>query len=276
MISPGIEFAGLLGTDYNLEHWIEMLPAFAATAHAHGVAGAGTSFEAHRAAAEELAVGDWVNLLAQGERMPEDRRRAICERAAALIGLPVAMLAESLGRVTREQYCRALLRDKRLWVGMYDGSVTAVDPFPDRESYVGPDPTLQGSTRAFASGVNAHLREDLGVKTELDYILLNLEANMAWRDDGMEHMISQALGSLDELRYGMSLNPDMRVLISHGYYDLVTPYASCDRLVRLMKLLPSQQEKLRTQHFAGGHMFYTHAASRRAFTELARSYCFGA
>jgi len=275
LISPGIEFAGLLGTDYNLEHWIEMLPAFAATAHMHGVAGKGTSFDAHRAAAEELAVGDWVNLLAQGERMPEGRRRSICERAAALIGLPAAMLAEALGRVTREQYCRTLLRDKRLWVGMYDGSVTSVDPFPDRDSYAGPDPTLQGSTRAFAAGINAHLREDLGVKTDLDYILLNMEANLAWRDDGMEHVISQALGSLDDLRYGMSLNPDMRVLISHGYYDLITPYAAAERLVRLMKLAPSQAEKLRTQHFAGGHMFYTHADSRRAFTKLARNYCFG-
>ncbi len=275
LISPGIEFAGLLGNDYNLEHWVEMLPAFAATAHAHGVAGKGTDFAAHRAASEELAVGDWVNLLAQGDRMPEERRREICTRAAALIGLPAEMIHGALGRVTREQFCRELLRSQRRYVGLYDGSVTAVDPFPDREVYNGPDPTLQGSTRAFAPGINAHLREDLGVKTDLDYILLNMEANLAWRDEGMEHVISQALGSLDELRYGMALNPAMRVLISHGYYDLVTPYASAERLVRLMKLAPSQREALKTQHFAGGHMFYTHAASRRAFTGLVRDYCFG-
>lgn len=274
LISPGIEFTGILGTDYSIDHWVEMLPAFAAAAHAHGLAGKGASLAEHLAAAEELAGGDWVNLLAQGDRMAEARRRDICERAAALIGLPSELIREAGGRVTRERYCRELLRAQRRFVGMYDGSITAIDPFPDREAYAGPDPTLDGPTRAFAAGINAHLREQLGVTTDLDYVLLNMEANTAWRNEGLEHVISSALGSLDELRYGMSLNPDMRVLISHGFYDLVTPYASAERLVRLMKLTPSQTEQIKTRHFAGGHMFYTHTASRRAFADVAREYCY--
>jgi carboxypeptidase C (cathepsin A) len=184
------------------------------------------------------------------------------------------MLHAALGRVPREQFCRELLRDRRLYVGMYDAAITAVDPFPDRPAYAGPDPTLGGTTRIFASGINAHLRDDLGVKTDLDYVLLNMEANTAWRDDGMEHFIGQALGSMDELRYGLALNSGMRVLISHGYYDLVTPYSSAERLVRLMKLTPDQIPRVRTRHFAGGHMFYTHAGSRRAFTEAAFDLCY--
>ena len=274
LISPGIEFSSILGTDYSIDHWVEMLPAYAAAAYVHGLAGKGGSLADHLTAAEELAGGDWVNLLAGGDRMPEARRREICQRAAALIGIPVKLIEMAGGRVTREIYCRQLLRVQRRFVGMYDASITAIDPFPDREAYAGPDPTLQGSSRAFAAGINAHLREQLGVTTDLDYILLNLEANEAWRNEGLEHIISTALGSLDELRYGMSLNPDMRVLISHGFYDLVTPYASAERLAQLMKLAPSQAEQLRTHHFPGGHMFYTHTASRRAFAEIAREFCF--
>ncbi len=276
LISPGIELAALDGTDYDMEHWVEMLPAFAAAAHVHGLAGGGTALADHLAAAEAFAVGEWVSMLAQGDRMPEARRHQVCERAAALIGLPDAMIHAALGRITREQFCRALLRSSRRYVGMYDASITAVDPFPDRQAYAGPDPTLQGSTRLFTAGINAHLREHLGVKTDLEYVLLNMEANQAWRDDGLEHMLSQAPGSLDDLRYGMALNPAMRVLISHGFYDLVTPYSSAERLVRLMKLAPSQAGQIRTRHFAGGHMFYTHAASRRAFTGEARGFCFEA
>lgn len=274
LISPGIELGTLLGSDYDIDHWVEIFPAMAATAHAHGLVGQGASQDEHRARAEEFAMSEWVTLLAQGERMPADRRTAICQRAAELIALPVSMLDQAMGRVSREHFCRELLRDKRRYVGMYDGSITSVDPFPDRQTYAGPDVTLQGLTRAFAAGINAHLRQDLGVETELDYLLLNMEANGAWRDASLEHFIAQTAGSMDELRYGMALNPDMRVLISHGFYDLVTPYASADRLVRLMKLTDEQKAQVKTQHFAGGHMFYTHEASRRSFVDLVRAFCF--
>ena len=276
LISPGIQFGTLLGTDYDLDHWVEMLPAMAAAAHVNGVAGRGVSLADHLGAAEALAGADWANLLAQGERMPEARRADVCRRAGELVGLPGAMLQTALGRVPREQFCRELLRERRLYVGMYDASITAVDPFPDRPAYAGPDPTLGGTTRLFAAGINAHLRSDLGVKTDLDYILLNMDANNAWRDDGMEHFIGQALGSMDELRYGLALNADMRVLISHGYYDLVTPYSSAERLRQLMKLAPEQAGRVRTHHFPGGHMFYTHARSRQAFAQMAREFCFPA
>jgi carboxypeptidase C (cathepsin A) len=276
LISPGIELGSILGSDYSIDHWVEMLPGFAAAAHVQGVAGRGASLTEHLAAAEEFALGDWVNLLAQGDRMPEARRRDICARASELIGLPVELIHEARGRITRARFCRELLRGQRRYIGVYDGSISAIDPFPDRETYAGPDPTLQGSTHAFAAGINAHLREQLGVTTDLDYILLNMEANMAWRNDSAEQVITHALGSLDDLRYGMALNPDMRVLISHGLYDLATPYASAERLVHLMKLDPCQIGRIRTHHFPGGHMFYTHAESRRAFSALSQKYCYAA
>ena len=76
---------------------------------------------------------------------------------------------------------------------------------------------------------------------------------------------------MDALRYGMALDPDMDVVICHGHYDLVTPYSSADRLVRAMKLHPSQRERLHVEHYPGGHMFYSHAASRRAFTLKVKS-----
>ncbi len=274
LISPAIEFSTLLGSDYNLDPWIDIFPSMAATAYAHGVAGQGRSFDEHRVAAEEFAISEWIGMLAMGERMPSDRRRVICERASGFIGLPADMLHQALGRVSNHKFCRELLRDKRLYVGKYDGTMTSVDPFPDRAAYAGPDSTLQGQTRVFTAGINAHLRQDLGVQTDLDYLLINMEANASWRDDGLQHFAAQIFGSMDSLRYGMALNPEMRVLISHGFHDLVTPYASADRLVRLMKLETEQKARVHIEHFPGGHMFYTRDDSRRAFGEVVRASCF--
>jgi pimeloyl-ACP methyl ester carboxylesterase len=64
----------------------------------------------------------------------------------------------------------------------------------------------------------------------------------------------------------------VKVLIAHGYYDMITPYFSSERLVEQMKLLPQQREKLFIRHFGGGHMFYTWEESRRAFRDWARSF----
>ena len=65
----------------------------------------------------------------------------------------------------------------------------------------------------------------------------------------------------------MSLNPHMKAFITHGRYDLVTPYYATDRLRNLMRLDPDVADRLTVRHFGGGHMFYAWEASRRDFTD---------
>ena len=45
-----------------------------------------------------------------------------------------------------------------------------------------------------------------------------------------EHFFVPPAGATDDFRYGMSLNPHMKAFITHGRYDLVTPYYATDRL----------------------------------------------
>jgi carboxypeptidase C (cathepsin A) len=99
-----------------------------------------------------------------------------------------------------------------------------------------------------------------------------MDVNREWKRDEERHAFAPPVGATDDLRYAMSMNPDMKVLIAHGYYDMVTPYFSSERLVEQMKLAPQQREKLFIRHFGGGHMFYTWDASRRAFRDWARSF----
>lgn len=265
LISPGTELSGLLGSDYNLEHWVELFPGLAATAKVHGRAGEGRTATAHRELAEAFATDDWVRFLVQGDGMPLAERQRICAIASELIGIPASVLLAANGRLTREVFCRMLLQDQQRFVGRYDGSVSNLDPYPDRPTYEGPDNTLDGLTPTFASGINQVLREDLGLETELQYQQINMEANEAWTDSKQEHYIAVVGPSLDALRFGMAMNPALKVVISHGHFDLVTPYFGATRLVRQMKLTSEQQ--VHQRHFDGGHMFYSHLAARTAFTD---------
>ena len=152
-------------------------------------------------------------------------------------------------------------------LGLYDATVTATDPFPDRDPFSGPDPTLSGLSPAYTMAVNRLLRSEIGVETDREYTVLSYEVNTAWKIDRQQHAFTPPPGATDDLRYGMSLNPHTKSFITHGRYDLVTPYYATDRLRNLMRLDPQMADRLTVQHFGGGHMFYAWEDSRRVFSD---------
>ncbi len=270
LISPAIEFASILGSDYDLMHWVELLPTMAGAAFHHG-RGRGNSADEARRLAEDFAQGDYLHLLARGASMPDAQRQRTIGQLANLIGLEEALVDRAGGRISRVVFARELLRDRRRYCGLYDASLTAVDPFPDRISYEGPDPTLAAIDRLFRAGINAQLRQHLQVDTELEYELLSGEVHRHWKTKN-ERFIRQQIGAMDDLRYGMVLNPHMQVAISHGHFDMVTPYFSSNRIVQHMKLDESLKPNLHISHYDGGHMFYSWERSRKAFARDMQSF----
>ncbi|HEX3688462.1 MAG TPA: hypothetical protein VHV28_02155 [Solirubrobacteraceae bacterium] len=268
LISPALEIASLAPTDYDVLGWVDLLPTMAITAVHHGRSRAfatDTPPEDVLAAAESFASGDYAVLLTRGASMPVAEREPILGRLADLIGLPVELVTRAEGRITMGTFTRELLREERKVLGLYDTSVTTLDPFPDREEFAGPDPTLAGMDPVYMTAINRHLRSDVGVETDREYMLLSEEVNEAWRNDAPEHFFTPPVGAVDDFRYGMALNPYLKAFICHGRYDLVTPYYSSDRLRNLMRLDPSVASRLTVQHFRGGHMFYAWDESRRQF-----------
>jgi carboxypeptidase C (cathepsin A) len=269
LISPALELGPLAPTDYDVVGWVDLLPTMALAALHHGRSRAfavGTSPADALKEAEEFATGDYATVLTRGSSMPEDERNRIYGRLADLIGLPAELVARAEGRVTNRVFARELLRDERKVVGLYDATITATDPFPDREPFEGPDPTLAGVSPAFTTAINQQLRSEIGVETDREYTLLSFEVNEAWRNDAPEHFFTPPVGATDDFRYGMLLNPHLKAFITHGRYDLVTPFHATDRLRNLMRLDPDMAGRLTVRHFDGGHMFYAWESSRREFT----------
>jgi carboxypeptidase C (cathepsin A) len=266
LISPALEFSLLDPTDYTLTTWATLVPSLAVSAAHHDRAkwaGEPGDLQAHQAAAEQFARQKLIPTLALGEALSVEERQAVYQQLAGLIGLPVAIVEQQGARVGIEVFARELLRDQQKIVGLYDASITAIDPFPDRTPYEGSDPTLDGLDRLFTGGINSHLRDTLGVETDLTYYLLNFETFKAWKYDLKGDFKQGFVGSIDELRVGMTLNPFMQVYICHGIFDLVTPYFASNHLADLMKLHPEVRSNLTLKHYLGGHMFYTWEKSRQ-------------
>jgi carboxypeptidase C (cathepsin A) len=77
---------------------------------------------------------------------------------------------------------------------------------------------------------------------------------------------------MSDLRQAMALDAALRVLVVHGFTDLVTPYFASQLL---LDQLPDYgpQKRIGLSVYPGGHMFYSRDSSRAAFRDdAARMY----
>ncbi len=72
--------------------------------------------------------------------------------------------------------------------------------------------------------------------------------------------------SVSELREILALDERLRVLVAHGFTDLVTPYFASELV---LDQLPAYGDRQRVTSivYPGGHMFYSRDGSRKAFRE---------
>ena len=101
-----------------------------------------------------------------------------------------------------------------------------------------------------------YLRNEIGVKTDLDYVSLTLDVNFAWDWNSAYHKLEDKLHNLNptpNLAKLMKEKPAARLLLLSGYYDLATPvlyqrYALTHAGVPL--------DRTRMIAFAAGHTVY--------------------
>ena len=279
LISPAMELTAIAPSDYSVTTWVDLLPTMAGGAAFHGRSRAfpaGTSLDDVRAGAEEFASGDYATFLIRGANLGVPERDRTLARLADFLGLPLELVTRAEGRITPFVYARELLRDERKVAGLYDVTITGTDPFPDRPEHGAPDPTLAGIGPAYTAAINRQLRSEIGVQTDREYRLISFEVNQAWKEDTKRHFFAPPEGATDSFRYGMALNPHMKAFLTHGRYDMATPYYASERLRNLMRFDPETAGRLTVQYFDGGHMFYAWEESRHAFTSAIAEFVAGA
>ena len=217
--------------------------------------------------AERFALTDYLTTLA-GPRPKDEAARKFYARIAQVSGLPEDVVTRSRGFI-RDTYVKNLRSAEGKIVSRYDASFAVADPFPEQETARGPDPLLDGLTRAYGGTFANYARAELGFKTEMTYILLasDISGKWSWGEGASRSTASVS----DDIRELLALIPSFRLLVAHGYSDMVTPYA-VSRYV--LDHLPPIGDPGRAQLrlYRGGHMFYIDAESRKAFSADAKTF----
>jgi len=262
MVSPMLEGGLQFGGDRFALGAALRLPSLAAAE----LERKGTFSTAALAQAEHFALTGYLTALA-GPPLAGDAAHAFYARVAQMTGVPEDVVARERGFIS-DNFVKNLRGSDHKIVSHYDATFGVDDPNPEAATARGPDPFLDGFIRAYGSAFVAYARDELGFKTEMTYNLLasDISGKWDWQESG-GHSPPSAVGDLRDL---LALTPSFRLMIAHGYSDMVTPYSDSRYL---LNHIPASVdgERAELKLYRGGHMFYVDPQSRKAFTADART-----
>ena len=218
--------------------------------------------------AETFALGDYLTTLA-GPPPIGAAADAFYGRISRLTGIPEDIVTRNRGFLGNS-FVKHAETGKGEVTSPYDAAFAAPDPYPESDYDRGDDAILDGFTRAYGGAFADYARNELGFKTEMTYTLLENDISRRWEWGSGRGSRLQA-SATDDIRQMLASNPSFHLLIAHGYSDLVTPYGVSRYVVD--HLPPSLAEnRISLKLSRGGHMFYTTAGQRAAFTADAKAF----
>ena len=262
LISPALNFALIDAQDSTVLPWAVTLPSMVASARAHDKGDPAMPLDA----VERFALTDYLAGIAAIAPAGPGPDPALVARLAGLLGLEEELVRRYHGRIPAWVFAEKLLEGTGQALSLYDGAQTGPDPRPGRPG--DPDPQLAATKAPFATAYVSHVRETLGLETELTFRLLNPRVNRDWDWEGGRATI----GAMDELAETLALTPELGVLVVHGRTDMVTPYMASAWLLDRLDLPDDIRENVRLEVLDGGHMMYLETEMRAALTELAAAF----
>jgi carboxypeptidase C (cathepsin A) len=213
---------------------------------------------------EQWCATDYAQVLAQGNALDPGKRKQIVAQLAAYTGLKPDLIEEYDLRIEPQVFMHNLLKDRKLEVGRVDGRFAS--PLPQsnaRDSFF--DPAMAAMFPAFNAAMNDYAQTELGYKSEIPYIIWNLEGvNRAW-DWGSAMNWGAGLGGYPQtatnLQSAMAKNKYLKVLVMEGMYDLATPFYASTYTFQHLRLNADYRKNLTFADFRGGHMVYNDAAA---------------
>jgi carboxypeptidase C (cathepsin A) len=247
---------------------LDLLPTLAAIACYHGKAPAGCTPEGQAEAARRFIRDTYLRALDAGGALPVEERKAVAGELSRLTGLPLATVLDADLRISAATFSRALLESDARRLGAYDARFTLPTAGAGNDP-VADDPAMGQYVPGFVAAWDGYARDTLGVRIDAAYQAIAFRAvNGRW-DYGFGPGVPAGRNFALDLAAAMTRNPNMRLMVGAGYYDLVTPLGSAEYTVTHAGI-PLARTGFR--YYRSGHMPYLGAAARAALTRDVRAF----
>ena len=244
--------------------YITALPTFAATAfYHHKLPQQPAQLEPFLHEVEQFATGDYAQALMAGAHLDATRKQAVAEKLHQYTGLPVDYLLRADLRVTGGMFEHELQNDGGLTTGRLDSrfSGPSLDPLSKESEY---DPQSSSISSAYVAAFNDYVRKQLKFGQNLTYRLFaDVDHwDFSHKPPGVQgEALQQSTNVMPDLAMAMKTNPDLKVFLNGGYFDLATPYFAADYEMHHLPIPDALQKNISYAWYPSGHMVYAHTES---------------
>lgn len=233
-----------------------ILPSYTATAWYHKALPKdlqAQSLDAVLKQAKEFAGSEYMLGLMKGSSQTKAERAALIKKLARFTGLSETYLDLHDLRVNTVQFCKELRRKEGLAVGRLDSRFAGPDDKPSAED-IARDPSHISVNGPYTATIYDYVRGELEFEFDIPYEIIKRLEKWTY-DEGKYTDVSP------DLRVGFMVNPNLRVYIANGYFDLATPYFATEYTVDHLGLPANLAERIQLSYFEAGHMMYLHLPS---------------
>ena len=244
-----------------------VLPTYAATAwYHHKLPAEHASLEALLSEVEQFAMGDYGRALAAGSDLSANERAAIAEKLHQYTGLPLEYILKADLRIDGGEFRQNLQGDSSLTTGRLDSRFSGpdIDPLSQRADY---DPQSASLGSAYVSAFNEYARKELRYGEDKMFkpsIRTFRSWNFAHQLPGQNEppMTSrQGTNVMPDLANAMKLNPNLKVQLHAGYFDLATPFYQGIYEMHHLPIPQNLQGNIEYKFYESGHMVYAKDAA---------------
>ena len=248
--NPGI------GLPYELS-----LPSFTATAwYHHKLPGGQPPLQPLLARVEHFAMTDYAQALRAGSLLRTSDFDAIAAKLHEYTGLPIGYIEKANLRVTGGEFQHELLAGADESTGRLDARFAgpSLNPLGQRAQY---DPQSAAISSAYAAAFNDYSRKVLHFGMGLRY-KMQIPVWPIWnfehRQPGVGYALSRALNVMPDLANAIKQDPDLKVMLNGGYFDLATPFYEGIYEMRHLPMERKLQANIQYHYYMSGHMIYVH------------------
>jgi carboxypeptidase C (cathepsin A) len=255
-INPGVDIA------YQL-----VLPTYAATAwYHHKLPEPRPELEPLLKEVEHFAMNDYALALQAGSSLPAEQRKVIVQKLHDYTGLPEAYIEKANLRINGGEFEKNLQDANDLTTGRLDTrfSGPTFDPLSKEAEY---DPQSAAISSAYVSAFNDYVRKDLKYGENKEYkpeIEVFRWWSFAHEQPGIPFPLPGATNVMPDLATAMKYNPQLKVLLNAGYFDLATPFYQGVYEMQHLPIPADLQKNIEYQFYESGHMVYAHEPSLKA------------
>jgi len=254
--------------------YVLALPTYAATAWYHKkLANQPPALEPFLNEVEQFALDDYWHALMQGDRLPADRKAAIAAKLHDYTGLPTQYIEQANLRVNGGEFEKTLLGSD-VTTGRLDSrfSGPTLDPMSKEAEY---DPQSAAISSAYVSAFNDYVRRTLKFgehkiyKAEID---IERQWDYLHQPPGATVKVPQSMNVMPDLAAAMKQNPNLKVQLNGGYYDLATPFFAAQWELEQLPMQPSLLKNTEMHFYTSGHMVYAHEPDLKALHDNVASF----